>query len=70
MVTLVGVMMTVAMLLVLVAELVMRAMGGSRRSRKSKGRDEHSGGHKGFQHGHFLFFPEVLLGVATIARCG
>jgi hypothetical protein len=55
MVMLVGVMVAVAMHLVLVAKVIMRAMGGSRRGRKGESRDEHSGGQKGFQHGHFLF---------------
>jgi hypothetical protein len=62
MVMLVGVMVAVAMHLVLVAEVVMRALGGSRRGYKSESRDEHSGGQKGFQHGHFLYCPKTALG--------
>jgi len=52
MVMLVGVMVAVAMLLVMVAEVV----SGSRRGRKSERRDEKGGGAQGSQHG---FFPKL-----------
>jgi hypothetical protein len=40
MVLLVGVMVAVAMLLMLMSEVVMRALGGSRRGRESESREQ------------------------------
>ena len=47
---LMGVMMAVAMLLMLVAEVVARALGGSRYGRQSNGRDKKGGSEQGSQH--------------------
>jgi len=58
MVMLMGVMVAVPMLLMLVAEVVTRALGGSRHGRDSEGRDKKGGGEQGSQHG---LFPEVLV---------
>jgi hypothetical protein len=58
MMSLVGVMVAVAMLLVMVAEVV----SGSRRSRESEGRDKKGGGEQGSQHGRFLFCPNRVFG--------
>ena len=56
MVMLVGVMVAVAMLLVMAAEVIVRALGGSRRGRESEGRDNKGGGEQGSQHELFPKF--------------
>jgi hypothetical protein len=50
MAVLVRVMVAGAMLLVMAVEVVMRALGGSRRGRKRQSRDQRGRGDKGFEH--------------------
>jgi hypothetical protein len=56
MVMLVGVVVAVAMLLVMMAEVV----SGNRRGRESEGRDKKGGGEQGSQHWFFPKFRFVL----------
>ena len=55
MVMLVGVMVAVAMLLVMMAEVIVRALGGSRRGRESEGRAKRAAASRGLNMG---FFPK------------
>jgi hypothetical protein len=57
MVMLVGVMVAVAMHLVLVADVVMRALGGRRRGAKSESQHKKDGGEQGPRHGLFPSEP-------------
>jgi hypothetical protein len=61
MVMLVGVMVAVAVLLVMVAEVV----GGSRDGRESQGRDKKGCGEQGSQHG---FFPKFRFELSLKGR--